>query len=989
MKRVSPSIVLGCVLLVSLMLTAWASSLFASPLETASPDGIWNHVQEREIQLQGERLIVPDVYRVVAADVAGLRKLLAAAPLAATTEAERRATLLSLPLPNGDWSRFRIEQAPIMEPGLARQFPDITTYRGVSIDDHGVTARLDWTLAGFHGVIYAADDLIFIDPYSRNDTVHYISYSRNAYMTAARRADHGIEQVAPLDAGSLAAPNLNEPLRVGETLRTYRLAVAATGEYTQFHGGTVAAAQAAIVTTINRVVGIYEKEIAVRLVLINNNQNIIYTNGNTDPYSNEDGTAMLDENQATIDNVIGTANYDVGHVFSTGGGGIAALGSPCDSSVKAQGVTGSPQPTGDPFDVDYVAHELGHQFGANHTYNSESGSCGGNRNGPTAYEPGSGTTIMAYAGICAPENIQDNSDPYFHYASIAEISAFVSGAGDACAQKTTTGNTPPVAEAGPNYTIPANTPFQLSGSGSDVDGGQLRYTWEEYDLGSASPPITDDGSQPLFRSFSPSASPVRILPQLSSILNGTSTMGEMLPTTNRTMTFRLTVRDNNTTAGGIGSDTMQVTVNANQGPFRVTAPDTAVTWSGGSQQTVTWDVANTTAAPVSCANVDILLSTNGGATFTALVTAVTNDGSQQISVPNTPTATARIKVACSNNIFFDISNANFTIQAGTGATSTPVTPTSTAVVPTATSTAVVPTATSTAVVPTATSTAVVPTVTSTPVIGSCPTGQTENVLFFDDVETLNEYWTVTNTLGLITWAVTDSVAYSPDESWHGPNLDETSDLRLTMNDPVGISGTASSATMSFWHDYSFEQASVGTLYDGGVLEYSTDGGSTWQDTASLFTSNGYDGAISSIFSNPLAGRQGFGGSSGGFIQSELDLASLIGQNVQFRFRIGTDSSGDAEGWYVDDIRITSCSVGGTGTPTTTAVPPTSTPSTPTSTAVTPTSTAVTPTTTAVTPTSTPSTPTSTVVTPTTTAVTPTATPDFEDEYVIFLPYVAR
>ena len=257
---------------------------------------------------------------------------------------------------------------------------------------------------------------------------------------------------------------------------------------------------------------------------------------------------------------------------------------------------------------------------------------------------------------------------------------------------------------------------------------------------------------------------------------------------------------------------MQVTVNASAGPFRVTAPDTAVTWTGGSQQTVTWDVANTTAAPVSCANVQILLSTDGGQTFVSLVNSTTNDGSEVITVPNSPTAIARIKVACANNIFFDISNANFTIQAGAGATSTPVpvTPTNTVVVPTATNTPGPGTSTPTSTVVTPTTTPGTP--TTTPVIGSCPTGETRQVLFFDSVETLNEYWTANSPVGDVVWSITDTLSYSADKSWFAANVGSVSDQRLTMNDPIGIQGTASSATMSFWHDYNFEQGIAGTLY---------------------------------------------------------------------------------------------------------------------------------------------------------------------------------
>jgi hypothetical protein len=622
-------------------------------------------------------------YRALTLDVAAMQAALATAPLEGRAGAA--PLQLSLPQPDGSSTRFSIVEAPIMEAGLAARFPTIKTYRGVGLDDPTATVRLDFTPQGFHAQILApGKSTVYIDPASLTDQQHYLSFFRHDMNRSAsyNRPSCGVQTVptaaVPATQPGGTANRTATPMAIGTQLRTYRLVVAATGEYTATKGGTVAGAQAAIVTTMNRVVGVYEVELAVRMLLVANNTSVVYTNAATDPYTDNDPNALLGQNQTNVDAVIGSANYDIGHVFTTGGGGLAALGVVCLAGLKAQGETGLPNPSGDVFAIDFVAHEMGHQFGANHTFNSGNATnCDdsptvGTRNANTAYEPGSGSTIMAYAGICDPDNLQPNSDDYFHVVSFEEIETYLNSTG--CGTTAATGNLVPAITALPanGEVLPMGTPFKLTATATDGNSDALTYCWEEYDLGPAGAPIAPQvagQTNPLFRSFLPSISPTRYFPRLSDLVNNTSNIGERLPTVTRGLNFRVTVRDEHNgsqgVVGGIRSSTVvSMSATSAAGPFLVTAPNTALTWAGNSTQTVTWNVAGTTANGVNCATVNIRLSTDGGFTYPTLVLAGTaNDGTQAITVPNVATTTARIMVEAADNYFFDISNANFTITA--------------------------------------------------------------------------------------------------------------------------------------------------------------------------------------------------------------------------------------------------------------------------------------------------------------------------------------
>jgi hypothetical protein len=601
--------------------------------------------------------------RALRLDVGRLRRHLRGAP---PESAQAPPALLALPLPEGGFGRFDVVEAPILEAPLQERFPDIRTYRGQGRDDRTASVRLDLTPRGFHAQILSAHGTMLIDPAVEGDTRRYVARAKRD-----AKPGEAFHCLAHDHAGPPPRADAPEALPVGDTLRTFRLALAGDGEYTARvclpDPPGIACALAQMATGINRVTGIYERDIAVRLTLIAHEPLIIYTDPATDPYTNGDPAAMREQNQANLDAVIGSPNYDIGHVFGTAGGGIAVIGGVCLAPHKGRAATGRPDPIGDPFFVDYVSHEIGHHFGSNHSFNGTTGFCGASRNAATAWEPGSGSTIMSYSGLCGIEDVQFLSDDSFHVGSLIEMSNFLTSIGSVCSSNTPTGNTIPTVSAGADVTVPAATPFTMTAVGSDPDGDVLTIAWEEMDLGAAGPPNTDNGNRPIFRTYAPDPSPARTFPALQYILNFDNTpptvpVSESLPTTTRSMQFRATIRDNRSGGGGVATDLAIVNVSATAGPFRVTAPNTAVTWIQGTVEPVTWNVANTTAAPVSCATVEIRLSTDGGASFPIVLAASTpNDGSDAITVPGVATTTARVKVACGSAPFFDVSNASFTI----------------------------------------------------------------------------------------------------------------------------------------------------------------------------------------------------------------------------------------------------------------------------------------------------------------------------------------
>ncbi|MEN4760551.1 reprolysin-like metallopeptidase [Chryseobacterium sp. C39-AII1] len=668
--------------------------LLITGISFAQTDRLWtegNRKTSSEIFENKTSINNPKVYNL---DINGLKSVLSRAPkrLAA---GEKSEIIISFPNSEGKMENFKVRENSNFDPQLAAKFPDIKSYVGEGLDDPNSTVYFSVSPLGLSSMeIYGDKSAVFIEPYTK-DLSSYVVYKKSDKKDDLNKFECTVIDVAQkgvANASNIAArPNADDA-----KLRTFRLALSSTGEYTAYFGGTKANALAAMNNTMTRVNGVFEKDFSARMVLIANNDAVIYTNASTDPYSSASGMSSWNSQlQSTLTSVIGEANYDIGHLFgaSGGGGNAGCIGCVCTNGSKGSGYTSPADaiPSGDNFDIDYVAHEMGHQFGGNHTFSH------GNEGTGVNMEPGSGSTIMGYAGITS-QDIQAHSDSFFHAISIQQITNNIKA--KTCPVSTNTGNSIPTANAGLDYTIPKGTPFMLTGTGTDANGDSLTYIWEQMDnasssqTGASSAASATKASGPTFRSWTPQTTPVRYFPRMASILTGaTTTAGseitvEALSNVARSYNFRFTVRDNRAGGSGNNSDDAVITVNGTAGPFSVSSQNSATTYAGGSSQTVTWNVAGTTANGVNAANVDILWSTNSGTTWTTLLAGTPNDGSQTVTIPNVSTTTGRIMVKGSNHIFFDVNNANITVNAGSGTSDTtaPTAPTLVASGTTSTST---------------------------------------------------------------------------------------------------------------------------------------------------------------------------------------------------------------------------------------------------------------------------------------------------------------
>ena len=573
---------------------------------------------------------------------------------------------IKLPNSKGVLLAYEIKETSNFNAVLAAKFSMIKSYDAQGIDDPTAVAKISIGTDGFHAVIFSGNDgSYYIDPYSK-DHKEYIVYRRADLGKNKNTFECEVEQTSEKMASEQNfLQNANDGM-----LRTFRLAVVCSGEYAQFHltkqgvssEATDEIKKAAVLSAINtsmtRINGVYEKDLGVRMELVANNEEIIFLDAANDNISDGSAGTMINEVQSICDTVIGDENYDIGHIFSIGGSGLAGLGVVCLTGQKARGVTGISSPTGDPYDIDYVSHEMGHQFGANHTQNN---SC--YRNDATAVEPGSASTIMGYAGICAP-NVQNNSDDHFHSINITEMWNTIQSSAT-CATLSDANNEAPTANAGADFNIPKSTPFVLKGSATDANGmASLTYNWEQIDneISTQSPESTNIGG-PMFRSLPSKTTPDRYMPNLSTVVGGSvSSTWEVVPSVARDLNFSFLVRDNNAGGGNSARDDVKITV-IQADAFTVSAPNTAVSWDVGTSQTITWNKGTTDIAPINCQNINIKLSVDGGISFPIMIKANTaNDGIEDVIIPNNVSTSARIMIEAVDNIFYNVNTTNFTIN---------------------------------------------------------------------------------------------------------------------------------------------------------------------------------------------------------------------------------------------------------------------------------------------------------------------------------------
>lgn len=628
----------------------------------------------------GERSIVPDAYEAVELDVSGLKAALRDAPLEFSEEARLYPFLMEMPLPDGSTITFAITESPLMQAGLAAKYPNIKSYSGYSTSENSVKLRFTLSPYGFSGAMtrLTTGQVYYIDRYAEGQTEYYITYDVKDHETdiPVEHLTCGVEAGAPpveddIDVvGTNSANSAASARGAGDVvnLRTYRLAITTTGEWGNDFN-TVDEVVARLLEGVSRLNQIFEVDLALRVVLVDDNDQLVFQDPSSDPFPDSQASGqMISLNTNVINSIIGFGAYDFGHVFdnSCDTGGLASLGAVCGQN-KGSAITCHYTNNFEYAMVRITAHEIGHSFNAPHTWNLCQIGSTDNMNSATAYEPGSGNTIMSYHGVCnQSQDVPEGPHDYYHANSLERIYNFTDGNGGSCPETVETDNHFPDLDL--NYTngffIPISTPFELVADATDMDDDMLTYCWEQYNLSGLNTPLGSPmGTEPSFRSYPPDPSPMRVFPRMQNIVLNSTTLGEVLPTYTRNLTFRCSVRDNNPTIGAAVWAEMSFEATETAGPFLVTYPNASIFWEVGDYTEVTWDVANTDNNLVNCQNVNILLSTDGGFNYPiTLAENVPNDGSHFIVVPDAVSSTARVRIEAVNNIFFDISNANFEIE---------------------------------------------------------------------------------------------------------------------------------------------------------------------------------------------------------------------------------------------------------------------------------------------------------------------------------------
>ncbi len=573
-----------------------------------------------------------------------------------------KANIVYFPNIEGALVPYEVKEKSVLSAALASKYPNIKSYVGHSLRNPENRIRFSISHNGIQTMMVHAAD-------RRNTFMQRVSHNSNQYVVYDRSSetlrsdDFVCSTKSDLQNNSIPGPI--DKLVDQQVVRKFRVAISASGEYTEYHGGTVADALGAINATLTRINEVFETDLGVTLELVANNDQVIFTDATTDPYTGN----LNAQTQQTLSATIGEANYDLGHLFheDADGGNAGFIGKVCVDNQKGSAFSAARVPEGDKFDLDFVSHEMGHQLGANHTWSFES------EGTLVQAEPASGTTIMGYAGIVAGNNVQPQGDDYFHYNSIFQIQEVIDVA--PCAVQIPITNVPPVITPVGDFVIPKSTAFVLIGNATDADAGDiLTYGWEQIDNGIVTTatfgPNNPGGAN--FRSLRPTTAPERYFPKLSSVVQGnltqtnpaTNSAWETVSNVQRDMNFALTVRDNAVGGGQVVSDFSKVSVIESAGPFVVTSQQSNEVHVAGTSIDVTWDVSNTDITPINAQSVDILLSTDGGLTFSeVLATAVPNDGAHSVLLPGTATTTARIMIRASANIFFAVNAANFTIAA--------------------------------------------------------------------------------------------------------------------------------------------------------------------------------------------------------------------------------------------------------------------------------------------------------------------------------------